>query len=93
MHVCTCAYSHVYGVLANADGLYLQLQEQKRVEKEFWLSKWWHQRRPERRKIEIVEPVCRQVALTLTLTKPNPNQDRDRRAALAAGSPDPEPEP
>jgi len=45
-------------LIANADGLYERLKEEKAVEKKFWLSKWWHQRRPEKRKIDIAYPLC-----------------------------------
>ena len=51
------------GLLANAEGLYERLKEEKKTEKLYWLSKWWHQRRPEKRKIDMAEPVARQAAL------------------------------
>ena len=50
-------------LLAGADGLYERLKEEKQTEKLFWLSKWWHQRRPEKRKIDMAEPVALQAAL------------------------------
>jgi len=50
-------------LLANADGLYERLKSEKKTEKLYWLTKWWHQRRPEKRKIDIAEPLARQAAL------------------------------
>ena len=49
-------------LLAAADGLYAQLKQEKEREKAYWLGKWWHQRRPERRKMEVAEPLARDAA-------------------------------
>ena len=36
---------------------------EKKKEKAFWLSKWWHQKWPEKRKIDLAEPLARQAAV------------------------------
>lgn len=46
-------------LVANADGLYEKLKTEKAEEKAFWLSKWWHQRRPEQKKIAMAEEDAR----------------------------------
>jgi len=50
-------------LIANADGMYERLKAEKKEEKMFWLSKWWHQRRPEKRKIDMATPLAHQAAL------------------------------
>ena len=50
-------------LIANEPGLYEKLKAQKLQEKLFWLSKWWHQRRPEKRKIDMAEPLAREAAV------------------------------
>ena len=50
-------------LIANEAGLYEKLKAEKKQEKLFWLSKWWHQRRPEKRKIDLAEPMAREAAV------------------------------
>ena len=50
-------------LIANASGLYEKLKAEKLREKLYWLGKWWHQRRPEKRKIDMAQPLALQAAL------------------------------
>ena len=50
-------------LLEGADTLYERLKAEKKQEKMYWLSKWWHVRRPEKRKIDMAEPVARKAAV------------------------------
>lgn len=75
-------------LLAQADGLYERLKAEKLVEKEFWLSKWWHQRRPEKRKIDQAEPVSETRAAARRRAAPLPAHTA-RRTPPAAHWPAP----
>jgi hypothetical protein len=50
-------------LLEGAPTLYDRLKEERKAEKAFWLGKWWHQRRPEKRKIDLAEPLAREAAV------------------------------
>ena len=50
-------------LLAGAETLYERLKAEKLKEKLYWLSKWWHVRRPEKRKIDMAQPLALQAAL------------------------------
>ena len=53
-------------LIANEPGLYEKLKAEKKQEKAFWLSKWWHVRRPEKKKIDQAEPLARAAAVETT---------------------------
>ena len=51
-------------LIAGSDGLYEKLKAERQSEKHYWLSKWWHVRRPEKFKIDAAEPLARDAAST-----------------------------